>query len=106
MRPGSGLEEVDIRRAVIIVGSGAAGLTAALAAKEAGADVTVLEATSTIGGSSALSGGALWAPNNQCKQKLPQRTAPNKPEHIFMRWLSVILASIWPIRLSIKCRVP
>lgn len=35
-----------------------------MAAKEAHADVTVLEATSTIGGSSALSSGAIWAPNN------------------------------------------
>lgn len=56
--------EADIRRAVIVIGSGAAGLAAALAAREAGADVTVLEATSTVGGSSALSSGAIWAPNN------------------------------------------
>lgn len=52
------------RRTVIVIGSGAAGLSAALAAREAGADVTLLEATSTIGGTTALSGGAIWAPNN------------------------------------------
>lgn len=49
---------------VIVVGSGAAGLAAALSAREAGAEVTMLEATSTIGGTAALSSGAAWLPNN------------------------------------------
>jgi len=52
--------EVDI----LVVGSGAAGLTAALAAADAGARVMVLEKGPFYGGSSALSGGAIWAPNN------------------------------------------
>lgn len=49
---------------VIVVGSGAAGLAAALSARESGADVTVLEATPTIGGTTALSSGVAWLPNN------------------------------------------
>lgn len=49
---------------VIVVGSGAAGLAAALSARESGAEVTVLEATPTIGGTTALSSGAAWLPNN------------------------------------------
>ena len=49
---------------VIVVGSGAAGLAAALSARESGADVTVLEATPTVGGTTALSSGAAWLPNN------------------------------------------
>jgi len=61
------------QRSVIVIGSGAAGLTAALAAHEAGADVTVIEATSTIGGSTALSGGAVWAPNNHVKSPASER---------------------------------
>ena len=47
---------------VIIVGGGMAGLSAALAAGEAGADVLVLESEPTVGGSMALSGGLIWAP--------------------------------------------
>jgi succinate dehydrogenase/fumarate reductase flavoprotein subunit len=47
---------------VLIVGSGAAGLSAALAAASSGARVAVLEATSTLGGTSALSGGLMFAP--------------------------------------------
>src|SRR3954452_12197888 len=45
---------------VIIVGGGMAGLSAALAAGEAGADVLVLESEPVVGGSMALSGGLIW----------------------------------------------
>lgn len=49
---------------VVVVGSGAAGLTAALAAAHAGASVTVLEAHERWGGTSGMSGGAIWVPAN------------------------------------------
>ncbi len=49
---------------VVVVGSGAAGLTAALAASDAGARVVVLEHSEQIGGTTAVSGGALWIPLN------------------------------------------
>ena len=49
---------------VIVVGSGAAGLAAALAAREAGADVTILDAAATVGGTTALSSGVAWLPNS------------------------------------------
>ena len=49
---------------VIVVGSGAAGLSAALAAAQAGAKVTVLERDTKLGGSTALSGGLAWLPAN------------------------------------------
>jgi hypothetical protein len=49
-------------RDVIVVGGGMAGLTAALTAAEAGADVLVLESEPAVGGSAALSGGLIWAP--------------------------------------------
>jgi len=48
--------------AVIIVGAGMAGLTAALAASEAGTDVLVLESEANVGGSMAISGGLIWGP--------------------------------------------
>ena len=50
---------------VVVVGSGAAGLTAALAATAAGAEVAVLERGIKFGGSTSLSGGQLWIPNNR-----------------------------------------
>lgn len=53
-------EDVD----VIVLGSGAAGLVAALAAAEAGARVALLEKASVLGGSTALSGGGCWVPGS------------------------------------------
>ena len=49
---------------VVVVGSGAAGSTAAVAARDAGCEVIVLESMDKVGGSSAKSGGGFWIPNN------------------------------------------
>jgi fumarate reductase flavoprotein subunit len=46
---------------VIVVGSGAAGLAAAIGASDAGARVLVIEADRQVGGSSRLSGGHFYA---------------------------------------------
>lgn len=55
---------------IIIIGSGAAGLTAALTAAYHGAEVTVLESADKIGGTSVFSGGMTWVPNNHHVAKL------------------------------------
>lgn len=49
---------------VIILGCGAAGMTAALAAHDAGASVQIIERFDKIGGTAAISGGVIWVPNN------------------------------------------
>jgi 3-oxosteroid 1-dehydrogenase len=49
---------------VVILGSGAAGLTAALSAHEHGARVGVFEKADKLGGTSAWSGGMVWIPNH------------------------------------------
>lgn len=48
---------------VIVLGSGAAGLTAALAAGLQGATVGLFEKAHVLGGTTALSGGGCWVPN-------------------------------------------
>lgn len=49
---------------VLIIGAGASGLTAALAAHDSGAKVTIIEKGDKLGGTAAISGGIVWVPNN------------------------------------------
>lgn len=61
---------------VLVVGSGAAGLTAALAAATAGATVAVLEASTRFGGTTSVSGGQVWLPGNH---HMAARGEPDDP---------------------------
>ena len=54
---------------VLVVGSGGGGMAAALAAVDAGASALVIEKSPVYGGSTAMSGGALWIPNNHLMKK-------------------------------------
>ncbi len=53
-------EEFD----VVVIGSGAAGMTAAIAAHDNGQKVLLMERTDKIGGTTAVSGGGIWIPCN------------------------------------------
>lgn len=66
-------DEVD----VLIVGSGAGGMSAALAAGARGKRVLVVEKASTFGGSSALSGGGLWIPGAPAQAREGYRPDPD-----------------------------
>lgn len=52
--------EVDF----LVVGTGAAGMSAAITAKRNGLDVLLVESMDKWGGTTAISGGGLWMPNN------------------------------------------
>lgn len=59
--------ETDLETDVVVLGTGSAGLTAALSAAAAGAAVEVFEKAATVGGTTAVSGGVVWIPaHNRC----------------------------------------
>ncbi|ASS67901.1 MULTISPECIES: FAD-binding protein [unclassified Paenibacillus] len=60
-KPAQWDHEVD----VVVMGTGGAALTAALAAADQGAEVLILEKTHQIGGTTAFSGGIPWIPLNR-----------------------------------------
>lgn len=60
---------------VLVIGSGAAGMTAAITAHHAGANVLVVEKEAVFGGTTARSGGWLWVPGNP----LAARAGVNDP---------------------------
>lgn len=55
---------------LLVVGSGAGGMVCALKAHDEGAVVLLIEKGSQYGGSSAMSGGCLWVPNNHLMGEL------------------------------------
>jgi 3-oxosteroid 1-dehydrogenase len=52
----------------VIIGSGAASVCAALVMKDAGKSALIIEKEHLFGGSTALSGGVIWIPNNPVQQ--------------------------------------
>ena len=58
-------EQLAGRYDVVVVGSGAAGLVAAVRAADAGLSVLVAEKAARLGGTTAAGGGVMWAPNNR-----------------------------------------
>jgi len=62
---------------VIVVGGGIAGLTAAVAAREAGATVALLEAREVLGGSAALSGGEIYAAGTPEQKRAGIKDSPD-----------------------------
>jgi fumarate reductase flavoprotein subunit len=68
IRPAEGVA-FDVEVPIVVVGAGAGGLVAALAAREAGREVLVLERDSVPRGSTALSAGLIPAPGTRWQRE-------------------------------------
>lgn len=76
---------------VVVLGTGAAGLTAAVTAFDGGARVAVFEKAAQVGGTSAWSGGHVWIPNNP---HMPAVGAGDSPDEAFTYLMSLSRGTI------------
>ncbi|NNG99855.1 FAD-dependent oxidoreductase [Acinetobacter sp. ANC 5414] len=65
---------------VLVIGSGAGGLSTAVTASAQGLDVIVAEKATVFGGTTAVSGGWLWIPNTPHAQKAGQAEPIEMPK--------------------------
>lgn len=73
MSGGAPSREVDL----VVIGGGAAGMTAAAVAAAEGLDALVVEKTETVGGTCSVSGGMVWIPDNAL---MAQTDTPDTPD--------------------------
>ncbi len=64
------MSDWDVTTDVLVVGSGGGGMTAALMAKDLKNEVMIIEKSAWYGGSTSMSGGAIWIPDNPLMEKL------------------------------------
>jgi 3-oxosteroid 1-dehydrogenase len=77
---------------VLVVGSGAGAMVSALTACDRGGDVLLIEKSDQYGGSSAMSGGGLWIPNNHL---MPGVGIDDDPDDAF-EYLKVTTGGVVP----------
>jgi 3-oxosteroid 1-dehydrogenase len=77
---------------VVVVGSGAAGMTAALTAAHAGLSVVVVEKAAKFGGSTARSGGGVWIPGNEALRRAGREDTPERARE----YLRAIVGDVVP----------
>ena len=80
---------------VVVVGSGAAGMTAALAAAHHGLKTVVVEKAVKFGGSTARSGGGVWIPNNEVLEAAGIDDTPERAR----TYLEAIVGDVVPAEL-------
>ena len=81
---------------LVVVGSGAAGMTAALTAARHGLSAVVVEKADRFGGSTARSGGGVWIPGNAVLRRDGVRDTPEQAA----AYLEHIVAGAAPVELQ------
>lgn len=75
---------------VLVAGTGAAGLTAAIVARKAGLRVIVVEKEDCFGGTTAFSGGMIWIPDNRYSRDLNARAGSDDSVDLARQYLEEI----------------
>ncbi|MFW2513234.1 FAD-binding protein [Demequina sp. SO4-13] len=81
-------EEVDL----LVAGSGAAAMSAAIAGADAGLTVLIVESTEKWGGTTAISGGGLWMPNHPDMGKLGKEDSREK----VLTYMDTVIGDVGP----------
>ena len=88
---------------VIVLGTGGAGLTAAVTAAELGANVGLFEKGETVGGTTVYSGGMIWIPLNM--HEPPEKGDTREQARAYLEALSNdTITPRWPRRISTSAR--
>jgi len=87
---------------VVIVGSGAAGLSAAIEARNAGASVLVLEKLSHVGGNTYISGGYVYGTGS--KYQASKGFTDDTPEALVEYWMERAEGNAWREMLELVAK--
>lgn len=87
---------MDMDCDLLVIGSGAAGLAAAVTAAHHGLRVIVVEKSTTLGGTTAWSGGWIWAPCNPVAHRHGIVEDPSEPR----RYLEAVLGNTFNAELA------
>jgi 3-oxosteroid 1-dehydrogenase len=85
-------QDVDVLMDLVVVGSGLAGLTGAVTAAARGLSVLVVESSTRWGGTSAISGGGLWIPDNS----LTRAADGNRTPSIALDYINAAVGDVGP----------
>ncbi len=81
---------------VLVVGSGAGAMTAAIVAADHHADVLVIEKGELFGGTSATSGGVIWIPNSHLAKAAGQQDSREEA----IQYISALAGDVEPGRIE------
>jgi fumarate reductase flavoprotein subunit len=85
---------------VLVIGSGAAGLSAALTAGDAGASVLIAESEGTVGGSSKLSGGQIMGAGTRLQKRAG---IEDSPEEFYRYYMTLNQWQLEPVLIRRFC---
>ncbi|MEU1365532.1 FAD-binding protein [Streptomyces sp. NPDC005803] len=90
----------DVVTDLVVVGSGGGSLCAALVAHQGGMQALVIEKTETFGGSTAMSGGVLWLPDNPVSRRAGVKDSPEDARRYFASAVGDVGPSTSPQRVE------